>query len=139
MTGKGGIVIVAAALLLPLSVGCGPRVPSDPLQAQAWEHGVEIMGVQLMADGQFARLNYRVVDYQKAKQSLKGEVDLLAEGADRPLPVASTGRLGPLRQRPSSTGRAQFMLFTNFAGTLRKGDSAILRIGDKRISGIPVT
>lgn len=139
MKAKGAIVIAAAALLLSLAAGCGPRVPSDPLQAQAWEYGVEILGVQLMADGNFARLNYRVVDYQKAKRSLKGEVELMAEGVDQPLPVASAGRLGPLRQRPSSTGHPQFMLFTNYAGTLRKGDSAVLRIGDKRISGIPVT
>ena len=133
-----GIGLFAAALALPLLIACGSRAPSDPLQAQAWEYGIEILGVQLTGDGDFARLNYRVVDYEKAKRSFRGDVRLVPEGADRPLPVASAGRLGPLRQRPNSSGRPQFMLFTNFARALKKGDRAVLTIGTRRIDGIPV-
>lgn len=130
---------LAAALVLALAPGCGARVPADPLQAQAREHGIEILGVQLTGGGDFARLNYRVVDYEKAKRALKGEVRLSAEGAERPLPVASTGRLGPLRQRPSSNGRQQFMLFTDFGHSLKKGGRAQLEIGNSRLAGIPVS
>jgi len=133
------IGFLAVAIALPLAVACGPRVPSDPLQAKAWEHGIEILGVQLMGGGDFARLNYRVVDYEKAKRSLKGEVQLSAEGSERPLPVASTGRLGPLRQRPNASGRPQFMLFTNFGHSVQKGGRAQLQIGDSRLTGIPVS
>lgn len=133
------IGVIAAAVAVSLFIACGSGAPSDPLQAKAWEYGIEILGVQLTGDGDFARLNYRVVDYEKAKRSLKGDVQLVAEGTDRPLPVASTGRLGPLRQRPSSSGRQQFMLFTNFARVLKKGDHAVLVIGTGRIDGIPVT
>lgn len=129
-----------AALALPLFLACGSRPPTDPLQAQAREYGIEIMGVQLMADGDFARLNYRVVDYERAKRALKGEFRLLSEDGERPLPVTSVGRLGPLRQRPSATGRPQFMMFTNNGRALRKGDTAVLQIGEHdRISGIPVS
>jgi hypothetical protein len=131
------IPVVALMLLFPCA--CGGRTPSDPLQAKAAESGIEILGVQLMADGAFARLNYRVVDYEKAKRALKGNVGLLPEGTDRPLPVASTGRLGPLRQRPNASGRPQFMLFTNHSGALRKGDRAVLQMGTTRIDGIPVS
>lgn len=133
------IGVVAAVTALLLAAACGPRVPSDPLQAKAWEHGIEILGVQLTGGGDFARLNYRVVDYEKAKRSLKGEVQLSAEGNGRPLPVASTGRLGPLRQRPNASGRPQFMLFTNFGRSLQKGGRAQLQIGDSRLAGIPVS
>ena len=94
--------------------------------------------VVAMPDGAFARLNYRVVDYEKAKRSLRGDVKLLPDGADRPLPVMSTGRLGPLVQRPSSTGRPQFMMFMNPGHLLQKGGRATLKIGQSRIPGIPV-
>jgi hypothetical protein len=121
-------------------LACGSRPPADTLQAQAWEYGIEILGVQLTAGGEFVRLNYRVVDFRKAKRSLSGEFRLLPQGGERALPVTSVGRLGPLRQRPSSTGRPQFMLFTNHGPALRKGDTATLLIGAQgRIAGIPIS
>ena len=132
-------VAVAGALVLSLALGCGARVPADPLQAKAWEHGIEILGVQVMGNGEFALLNYRVVDYEKAKRSLKNDVQLAAEGSDRPLPIASTSRLGLLRQRPTAGGRRQFMMFTNYGHTLRKGGRAWLKIGTSRLEGIPVS
>jgi hypothetical protein len=122
-----------------LCAACGSRPPQDTLQAKAREHGIEILGVQLMADGDVARLNYRVVDYALAKRSLRDDVRLLCDGTDRPLPVMSTGRLGPLRQRPTRDGRPQFMMFTNPGRALRKGDHAVLTIGGARIEGIPVS
>lgn len=132
--------VLVLALALPMLLACGSRPPSDPLQAQAWKYGIEILSVQLTAGGEFARLNYRVVDYQKAKRSLRGEFRLLPQSGERALPVTSVGRLGPLRQRPSSTGRPQFMLFTNHGPVLRKGDTAVLQIGAQgRIAGIPVS
>ena len=134
------ITLLVVVAVLQAAPACGSRPPADPLQAQAREYGIEILGVQLMADGDFARLNYRVVDYQKARRALSGEFRLLPENSERALQVTSVGRLGPLRQRPSSTGRPQFMLFTNGGRALKKGDTAVLRIGDKdRISGIPVS
>lgn len=141
MKPRRSLSILVLALVLPMIPACGSRPPSDPLQAQAWKYGIEILGVQVMAGGEFARLNYRVVDYQKAKRAMSGEFRLLPETGDRALPVTSVGRLGPLRQRPSSTGRPQFMLFTNHGPVLRKGDTAILqRIGAQdRITGIPVS
>lgn len=130
------------ALALGLAFGsaaCGPRAPGDPGEAKTREHGVEILGVRLMADGDVVRLDYRVVDFDKAKRSLNADVRLLREGAERPLPVMSTGRLGPLRQRPSRGGRPQFMLFTNPGRALRVGDRAVLVIGEDRVAGIPVS
>jgi hypothetical protein len=133
------VVIPAALLALLSGWACGPKGPADPMQAQAREYGIEILGVEFLAGGDFVRLNYKVVDYEKAKRAMQAEVNLVPEGSSQPLPVASTGRLGPLRQRPSSTGRPQFMLFTNYARTLVKGGRATLKIGDRGISGIPVS
>lgn len=136
MTRTMTVALVTAVLLC---AACTPRTPEDPVQAEARQHGIEILGVQLMADGDVVRLNYRVVDYDTAKRSLKGEARLLPEGGDRPLPVMSTGRLGPLQQRPSRLGRPQFMLFTNPGRALRAGDRAVLVVGEARVAGIPVS
>jgi len=122
-----------------LCATCAPRTPDDPVQAAARQYGIEILGARLVADGDIVRLNYRVVDYDTAKRSLKGEARLVPDGADRPLPVMSTGRLGPLQQRPSRMGRPQFMLFTNAGRVLRAGDRAVLVVGEARVAGIPVS
>ena len=67
-----------------------PEVGSVGLtEAQAREQGIEVLGIQLLADGDVARLNYRVVDYARAKRSLRKEVLLFRERADRPLGVMS--------------------------------------------------
>lgn len=133
-------LILVLGLALPWLLACGSRPPSDPLQAQAFRYGVEILDVQLVADGDFVRLNYRVVDYQKARKALSGECRLFPLNSSRALPVPSVGRLGPLRQRPSSTGRPQFMLFTNQGHVLNRGDTAVLQIGPQnRIAGIPIS
>lgn len=109
--------------------------------APAAEHpaGIEVLGIQLLADGGVARLNYRVVDYEVARRALRAEVRLYREGADRALAVLSTGRLGPLRQRPVKDGRPQFMIFVNGEGGLRKGDRAVMTVGETRIVGIQVS
>lgn len=139
MNRRHAIALSAAALLLPVLAACGTRAPSDPLQAKASTYGIEILGVQLMADGDLARLDYRVIDFERTKRKLKGEVKILPEGAARSLPVLSAGRLGPMRQRPSASGKRQFMMFTNSGRVLRKGDRAVLQIGEDRLPGIPVS
>ena len=118
---------------------CFACAPQDPVQVQARKLGIEVLGVQRMADGDVARLNYRVVDYERAKRALRGQVALLREGAASPLGVLSAGRLGPLRQRPTREGRRQFMLFMDPGRTLHGGDRVILTIGEARITGIPVS
>ena len=128
-----------AALIFMTAAGCGTQAPADPLKAATREHGIEIEGVQLLADGDLARLNYRVVDYEKAKRSLAGEVQLRAPNDPRPLPVTDVGRLGPMRQRPSKTGALQFILFTNSGRILQKGGTAVLVVGGRPIAGIPVS
>jgi hypothetical protein len=125
----------SAFLLIGLALvglSCTPQPPPNPT-------GIEVLGVQLMAGGDIARLNYRVVDYTTAKQALQAEVHLFKEGTDRPLGILSTGRLGPLRQRPTKDGRPQFMIFMNDARSLRKGDRAVLTVGKTRIAGITVS
>jgi len=134
---RSSVLVLGLALLGCL--GCQSREAQDPVQSAAGEQGIEVLGVQLMADGDVARLNYRVVDYEKAKRSLQGEVRLLLEGPERPLGILSAGRLGPLRQRPARAGRPQFMIFMNPGRNLRKGDRVILAIGDARIPGILVS
>jgi hypothetical protein len=123
------VLLIGLALM---GLSCTPAPPANPT-------GIEVLGVQLMAGGDIARLNYRVVDYDRAKRSLQGEVRLFREGTDRSLGVLSTGRLGPLRQRPTRDGRPQFIIFTNNGRVLRKGDRAIVTFGQARIAGIQVS
>ena len=115
-----------------MGLSCTTAPPANPT-------GIEVLGVQLMAGGDIARLNYRVVDYDTAKRTLQGEVRLFREGTDRPLGVLSTGRLGPLRQRPTRDGRPQFIIFTNDGHRLRKGDRAVVSFGQARIAGVQVS
>ena len=131
--------MAAVAMALALLWGCKAPAPQDPVQQQAREQGIEVLGIELMADGDVARLNYRVVDYVKAKRSLKGDARLFREGTDRPLTVMAAGRLGALRQRPTRDGRPQFMIFLNPGRVLRAGDRAVLTLGSARIAGIRVS
>lgn len=131
MTSRGLMPAAGLALLMLLG-GCGgPEGPAS---------GLEIIDVQLMAGGDLARLNYRVVDIAKAKRTLGGStpVRLMAEGGGA-LDVTSAGRVGPLRQRPSATGKRQFILFNNSARALKPGSRAVLIVGGSRFEGIPVS
>jgi len=131
-----GLLILGAILA---AAACGPAAVQDPMQKSARRCGIQILGVQLMADGDVARLNYRVVDYDKAKVALRKSVHLYEGDRSRPLPVMATGRLGPLTQRPTRDGRPQFMIFTNPGRALVRGGRAALTIGEVRIEGIPVS
>jgi hypothetical protein len=129
----------AAAAALGILAACATREAPDPAREAARAAGVEILGVQLLADGALARLRYRVIEPEKARAALRGEPRLLAEDGTGALAVTSGGRLGPLRQRPSASGREQFMLFTNSGQVLKRGGRAVLEIGALRVAGIPIT
>jgi hypothetical protein len=126
--------LVALGGMLALAA-CGGPPPAPGAEA-----GIEVLGIALRGGGEFALLNYRVLDYDKAKRTLQQDLRLVGTGAEgAPLPVTSVGRLGPMRQRPSASGRTQFILFTNAGRVMRKGSVASLLVGDLRIDGIPVT
>ncbi len=128
--------VVLAAGMLTAGCGAGPDgVAPSPL---GHEHGIEIIRVQVLAGGDLARLDYRVRDIMKARETLSGDVRLVAE-AGGTLPVLSVGRLGPMKQRPSPSGKLQFILFTNPGRALQKGGTAALDLGGGRVGGIPVS
>jgi hypothetical protein len=126
---------ISAAMLALVSVACGARPSEDP----AGRNGIEILGVELLAGGDLAKLSYRVVDFEAAKEALQQDVKLVSEDGARALEVLSLARLGPMKQRPSRAGSRQFVLFTNSGRVLRKGGTAVLVIGQDRIGGIPVS
>jgi len=123
------------ALLAVASIACGGSPPAGP----GAELGIEVLGVELMAGGDLAKLSYRVTDYETARKALGAPAMLYAGSDGPPLAVMSAGRLGPLRQRPSASGKQQYMLFTNNAKLLQRGGTAELRLGAIRVSGIPVS
>lgn len=127
------------ALGVVILSGCGAGISDNRLTVPGHEMGIEVLGIELMAGGDLARLNYRVIDYERAKRAMEGVARIDPGAAGPPLELMSAGRLGAIRQRPSSTGKKQFMLFTNSGRVLRRGDSAVLMIGPSRIPGIPVS
>jgi len=128
---------MAAALSVAL-VSCAGSAAPEALLPGA-EFGLQILGVELLADGDIARLNYRVVEYDAARRALDQTVRLQAAGTEGILDVMQAGRLGPLRQRPSRTGKKQFILFPNNGRPLVHGGKATLLIGASRITDIPVS
>jgi hypothetical protein len=131
--------VVLMAILVAATAACTREDTGAALALPGRDFGIEISGVRLLSSGDLAQLDYRVVDYEKAKSLLKGEMRLLPEGGEHSIQVTSIGRLGPMRQRPSATGRRQFMLFTNSGRLLKKGDTAVLVLDVGRIPGIPVS
>lgn len=130
--------IVLFAALLTASCSTPGRSTTANSHAGA---GVEILGVQLLAGDDLARLNYRVLDYDEARRSMGQAIRLFpaSDVASAPLAVADIGTLGPIQQRPSRADRIQFILFANRGRALRRGTTAVVAIGDTRITGIPVS
>lgn len=130
------LALVAISVGLMLLGGCStePRVP-----LRGAEHGIEVVGIRLTGGGGLARLEYRVLDIEKARRALRQDLSIEATGSGAPLPVLSAGRLGALRQRPSATGKKQFVLFRNPHDALRRGETAVLRVGSARVPGVPVS
>jgi hypothetical protein len=131
-------VIVIPALALALAVACAPS-PATRAAVRGAELGVEILGVELLADGDIARLNYRVLDYEVAQKAFDQPIRLQTADGHRTFDVMEGGRLGPLRQRPSRTGKKQFILFPNNGRPIERGGEAVLVVGGARIAGIPVS
>ncbi len=129
------LAAVGAAILL---AGCA-AAPGETAKLPGAEIGIQVLGVELLADGDIARLNYRVVDIKIARTAFDHEVRLSPSDGHRTLDIMQAGRLGPLRQRPSATGKKQFILFPNNGRVLTRGSEAILLVGDARITGIPVS
>jgi len=136
---RSALAAIATITALLSALACGAPPARDPVQAWARQHGIEILGVQLLAGGDLAKLTYRVVDFKKARTAFRGEMHLLTEDGARPLGVISLARLGPMQQRPSAAGAQQFVLFRNTERLLRKGNTAVLTVGADRIAGIPIS
>lgn len=130
---------VMVVALVPLLGSCTAPGSAGTPAAPGRELGLEILGVHLVSGGDLAQLDYRVLDFQKAKAALAGEVRLVPEEGTGRLEVMSLGRLGPMKQRPARSGVRQFMLFTNTGRALKKGGSAAMILTGGRVSGIPVT
>ena len=128
-----GLAVAVAAC----SFGGGERRRA---QAPGSDLGIEVLGIELLAGGDLARLDFRVVDYERAQRVLRGrEITVLTADGDSRLEVLAAGRLGPLRQRPSRSGKKQFVMFTNAGRALARGASAVVVLGDTRIERVPVS
>jgi hypothetical protein len=131
-------ILLTVALIAVALAGCsrsdspGPALPGAEL-------GIEVLGIRLLAGGDLARLDFRVVDYDRARETFRGEIAVLPAGGTHALAVLNTGRLGPMRQRPSRSGKKQFVLFTNAGRALEPGATAEVVLGDARIPDVPVS
>lgn len=135
---RAGSWILAVLLMATVLTACGTRQSKEPVPVVS-ETGLELLAVELTAGGDLVRLNYRVLDAKRARRTLQGNLFLRA-GEEGPwLAVTSAGRLGPMRQRPTTGGKRQFILFTNKGRALARGQVAVLFAGTTRIAQVPVT
>jgi hypothetical protein len=126
--------VLVAALTV---AGCGPGADRSADGAAA-DVGFEVLGIELMAGGDLARLNYRVIHTEKAAAALRLPLKLIPPEGGVELSITSAGRLGPLQQRPGAPGGRRYLMFTNVGRALRPGMQATLAVGPTQVEGIPV-
>lgn len=103
--------------------------------------GVDIVGVRRVSSGYMLRLNYRVVDPDKAKPLFDKKVRpfLIDEASGARLAVPAMENVGELRQTSAPVAdRTYFIIFGNPEKLVKSGGHVSIVIGDLRIDGFTV-
>jgi hypothetical protein len=132
------VVLVVALIVLS---GCASQAAGPTVDAQTpvAQNSIEIESVRITAAGHYIDLRYRVLDAQRANESLGPGVKptLTDEKSGVVMGVPMTAKLGSLRQtrgeqRPD---RSYFVLFANTAG-VRSGSHVTAEIGDMKFESL---
>lgn len=103
--------------------------------------GVEIVGLRRVASGYMLRLDFRVVDPDKARPLFDQKVRpyVIDEVSGARLAVPALENIGELRQMPKPTAdRTYFMIFGNPEKIVKPGGSVTIVIGNFRVDGYTV-
>ena len=103
--------------------------------------GVDIGGVRSVSSGYMLRLNYRVLDPDKAKPLFdkKSKPYLIDEKSGARLAVPAMENIGELRQTAAPVGdRQYFIIFGNPGKLVQPGNRVSIVIGDFRADGVIV-
>lgn len=135
------LLLIAAILVLPatafdlFSAGgqsamavTGSNVSPHP--AEQW--GIEVIGVRSSAAGYMLEFRYRVTDAEKAAALFERKTKpyLNHHESGKVLGVASTAKLGPLRNSNTpQQGRNYWMFFGNAGRLVQAGDKVTVDIG----------
>jgi hypothetical protein len=129
------VAAMSIAMLIVLS-GCATQ-PAEPTV----QNSIEIESIRLTAAGHYLDLRYRVLDADRANESLGPGIKplLIDEDTGRVMAVPTTAKLGSLRQtrgdqRPD---RSYFVLFLNSAG-VQSGSRVTAEMGDMTFESIVI-
>jgi hypothetical protein len=103
--------------------------------------GIDVVGVRRVSSGYMLRLNYRVVDPDKAKPLFDKKVKpfLIDEVTGARLAVPAMENVGELRQTGSPVkDRTYFVIFGNPEKLVKSGALVSIVIGDLRVDGFTV-
>jgi hypothetical protein len=140
--------ILLPALLLSASCATGKRsVASEPTDAaspssieEAW--GIRIVALRLAAEGHMLDFRYQVTDPDKARSLLARKIHpyVIDEASGTRLTVPSAPKVGSLRQKTEmpETGKVYFILFSNAAKFVKRGNTVTVVVGDFKAENIVV-
>lgn len=103
--------------------------------------GVDIIGVRRLSSGYMLRLNYRVVDPEKAKPLFDKKVRpfIIDEATGARLAIPAMENVGELRQTASPVmDKTYYMIFGNPEQLVKSGGRVSIVIGDLRVDGFIV-
>jgi len=136
---RRGRLVLSSGILLAAAVALS-ACASQPA-AKAAKSSIEIQAVRLTAAGHFIDLRYRVLDAERASQSIGPGVKpvLIDEATGTVMAVPTTAKLGALRQTRGvqKPNHQYFILFVNGA-RLRPGSTVTAEIGDLRFENLVV-
>jgi hypothetical protein len=129
-----GFVVCLASMLILTACASQPA-------GHATKNSIEIESLRLTAAGHYIDLRYRVLDAERASQSIGPGVKplLIDEATGTVMAVPMTAKLGALRQTRGiqKPEHLYFVLFVNGAG-LEPGSRVTAEIGDMRFESLTI-
>lgn len=141
-------LLVLTCLLAAGCAGAGkqplaePTATAGPQEAEE-QLGIKVEAVRWSADGYMLDFRYRVVDPEKALQTIMDrsiKPYLIDEASGAKFLIPSSPKVGPMRQttRRPEAGRIYWQLFANPAKYVKPGSQVTIVVGDYRLEHLVV-
>jgi hypothetical protein len=138
---------VLVIFFISLAAGTPPRAlaqeggATQEPQSLEQQWGIKVSAIRLTASGYLLDFRYRVIDSTKASDVLKRGQQSYAihEASGKKLPVTNS-KLGPMRQTAVKplANHTYFVMFSNPATLVKKGDQVTVVIGDFKAEHLTV-